>query len=354
MGFFTRPYLEDRQFVQVSGTTLTLSGETNVEGIFKINDVEIDILTGSSSIGDILTWDGSKVILQAPNASGNEYYTGATPSNLTVGGIPAGTVLTGKTYSELFQQLLITTFYPTLNPPFIASFIENVTDIQEVGTIIPSITFTATFDRGSISPQYSAASPYRSGLPNNYNYTGAQIAGTYPSTSLTDNRVATNYKLLLGATNTWTVSVSYDAGVQPYDSAGNPYSSLLPAGTTAATPKTLTGQYIRFYGASNITPVNSAQVRALPQNSFQTANVNTFILNTGAVETTFIVALPPSRTINTAYDLDALNAPMPYVLIGTITVNDGGGSGDPHTYNLYRLTIGAPYSSNHQHQITTA
>ena len=82
--------------------------------------------------------------------------------------------------------------------------------------------------------------------------------------------------------------------------------------------------------------------------------MNIFILNTGSVLTKFVVALPPSRTINTAYDLDALNAPMPYAFIGTITVNDGGGTGDPHSYNLYELIIGAPYSSNHRHQITTA
>jgi len=355
-GFFTRPDLDDRQFKQLSGSTLTLSGETNFGGILKSKGVEIDGATSGASSGWALTWNGTKIVL-APSTGGGggQEYTGASPTNITVGGLAAGTNISGWTLSEIVQAMVITTYFPTLTNPSVTSFTEDVTNTQEIGTIVPTINFTATFSQGSINPQYPpTASPFRSGLPNNYNYTGAQIAGTYPSTLLSNGQTVTSYKMLLGS-NTWTATVTYDGGVQPYDSSGNPYSSPLLGGTTTPPyPRSLTGRYLRFFGASAITPVNSAQVRALPQSEYQTSNVNIFILNTGSVLTKFVVALPPSRTINTAYDLDALNAPMPYAFIGTITVNDGGGTGDPHSYNLYELIIGAPYSSNHRHQITTA
>ena len=113
-----------------------------------------------------------------------------------------------------------------------------------------------------------------------------------------------------------------------------------------------TGRYYRFYGASSSAPTNSAQVRALPSSAFQTANANTFTLNTGTVEQNFYVALPPSITISAAIDLDAFNAPMPYILSGTVSVLDAGATS--RTYNLYALTLGAPYASNHRHEITTA
>jgi len=356
MAFFTRPDLDDRQFKQISGSTLTLSGETNFVGTLKSKDVEIDGSTGSSSMGDVLTWNGSKIVLSPNSGGGDQLYTGATPSNIGVGGMPAGTTLTGRTISSILEEILITTFNPNLTNPSISSFTEDVANTQEVGTIVPTINFNTTFNRGSINPQYPpTSSPFRSGLPNTYTYTGAQIAGSYPSTLTTDSQTATSYKMLLGS-NTWTVTVSYDAGVQPYDSAGNPFNSPLPAGTTSPSSRTLTGRYLRFYGFAASTPASSAQVRGLPQSAFQTANVNTFNLNTGSVLTKFVVALPPSRTISQVIDLDALNANITsqYVFQGTITVNDGGGSGDPQTYNLYEMNIGAPYSSNHRHQITTA
>lgn len=41
------------------------------------------------------------------SGGGNFYYTGATPSTITLGGINAGSILTGKTFSTLFQELLV-------------------------------------------------------------------------------------------------------------------------------------------------------------------------------------------------------------------------------------------------------
>ena len=35
-----------------------------------------------------------------------------------------------------------------------------------------ALSFSSTFNQGSINPQYTSASNKRSGLPNTYNYTG--------------------------------------------------------------------------------------------------------------------------------------------------------------------------------------
>lgn len=170
-----------------------------------------------------------------------------------VGGIPAGTAvsdLDGDALSELWDSLLFPTAVPTLISPS-NSLADNVANLQEIGDVI-NITFTAGFDRGAITPQYSAAEPFRSGLPNAYEYTGAQIAGTYPSTSLSDVQNATNYTVLQG-NQSWQGYVSYDEGVQPFDSKGNPYNLPLPAGTTTAAQVSFEGVYPLFATTSNIT-----------------------------------------------------------------------------------------------------
>jgi hypothetical protein len=150
--------------------------------------------------------------------------------------------------------------------------------------------------------------------------------------------------------NITTNQLNSSGATQQWRAIGNNTS---PAGTFISTTTTVTARYYRFFGASASTPINNTQVRALTDFEFQTANANTFILNTGDTLTKFIVALPPSRTISSVVDLDALNAVITseYILIGPVIVIDAGGTN--RSYNLYEMNIGAPYSSNHRHQITT-
>lgn len=203
--------------------------------------------------------DGSNGIitlgLDASIAGGSVYDSSLDPSTTmpsSVGGIPAGTTvasLNGDTISSLWDALLFPTAYPTLTAPN-NSFSSNAGSLQEIGASI-NIIFSASFSRGSISPQYSAISPYRSGLPNTYTYTGTGIAGAVISTSLTDVSTLTGYTVISGS-QSWTNTVSYDAGVQPYDSKGNPYNSPLAAGTTTAKTVSLEGVYPLFGTTVNI------------------------------------------------------------------------------------------------------
>ena len=365
-GFFTRPDLDDRQFKQLSGSTLTMSGETNFVGTLKSKGIEIDGSTGSSSIGDVLTWDGSKITLLPNTGGGSNVYSGATPSNITVGGIPAGTTLTGRTFSDILEQLLITTLHSAVVGPS-HTMIDNQTSPQEIGNIISNQLTVNSFSYGSICPQYNAAGTCiaacapRSGAPNTYNF--YQPSGALLCSIGTNVATHTGYTVAGGA-NTWCTTVSYDAStITVYDSAGGVDYTPLGAGTTSQKTTSITGYYCRFYGATATTPANSADVRALPTEEFQTANAQTFCLNTGAVETKFVVDLPPGRTISCVIDLDALSTDITSEYDGTgigavspttRCVCTGGGTGACVTYCQYEMNIGAPYSGNHRHQITTA
>lgn len=198
-----------------------------------------------------ITEDGSSGLLRL-HTSGSA--TGVYVSNLDpsvqmpdpVGGIPAGTYvsdLEGDTFSSLWDNLLFPTAFPALISPN-NSFSDNVSNLQEIGAII-NITFTANFSRGAINPQYPPTSePFRSGLPNSYNYTGVGLVDVFTN-ALSNSQTVTNYTVISGI-QTWTNIVNYDAGVQPYDSKGNPYSSPLPAGSTSSKSTTFEGVYPLF------------------------------------------------------------------------------------------------------------
>ena len=130
MGFFTRITLEDNAAKQLSGTSLTLSGETNFFGILKSKGVEIDASTGGTFAGYGLILDTDGVIRLKPfsGGTGSGLYDGASPSTISVGGIPAGFTLTGKTYDQLWEKLLVVYQEPTFT-----SFNINIPSLFEVG-----------------------------------------------------------------------------------------------------------------------------------------------------------------------------------------------------------------------------
>jgi hypothetical protein len=204
-------------------------------------------------VGGITVEDSSAGIisfgLDASVASGGVYASSLDPSVAmpsTVGGIPAGTKvadLNGDTLSSLWDALLFPVAYPALNNPSGSFNVAPSTTLYEVSTNI-SLTFTAGFNRGSISPQYTASSPYRSGLPNNYHFTGTGLVDA-SSTALSYSPPAVNYYIKQG-NQLWSTTISYDAGVQPYDSKGNVYNSPYPAGSLSGGTITIEGAYPLF------------------------------------------------------------------------------------------------------------
>jgi hypothetical protein len=139
-----------------------------------------------------------------------------------------------------------------------------------------------------------------------------------------------------GATQSWK-GIGHDTGGSP----GNFNSSNF----------TVTAWFKDFYGPTSSNSTTSAQVRALPQNSFHTGVV-TNILNTGNTNVIFEYAC--QCTISSVTDLDALGADITsqYVNGGTVSVLDAGGT--PRTTTIWRMTAGVPYTSSHRHQIITS
>jgi hypothetical protein len=182
--------------------------------------------------------------------SGQKPYTNATPSVVTVGGLVAGTTFTNQTVEDLFNAMLYPELYPTLTAPS-NTFALTESGLHEIGETIATLNFLASFSRGSISPAYGT-SGYRSGLPNTYNYTGTGLSATVASTSLTNSQTVSSYTVLSG-NQSWTNTVSYDAGEQPKSSEGNNYSTPLSAGTTSAQTTSILGVYPWFYNSVSLT-----------------------------------------------------------------------------------------------------
>jgi hypothetical protein len=102
MGFFTRPDLDNLQFRQESGSTLTLSGDTNFFGILRSKGIEIDAtVTGTTDTvsGHVLTFLGGKIIL-APAIGSDSLFDSNRPT--TRSGIPVVNV-GGNTVNEFLE-----------------------------------------------------------------------------------------------------------------------------------------------------------------------------------------------------------------------------------------------------------
>ena len=123
--------------------------------------------------------------------------------------------------------------------------------LQTIGDSIP-IQFTSTFSRGSINPQYDADSPYRSGDGNAVTYAGPGLNTTIPSYPSNPNIQNISHTVTQGV-QSWTNYWSYDEGVQPFDSKGDPYDSSLAAGNTSTDSVSLEGVYPLYATTVNIT-----------------------------------------------------------------------------------------------------
>lgn len=175
-------------------------------------------------------------------------YTNATPTPTSIGGIAAGTTFSSKTMTEMWDAILYPELFPTLVNPS-NTFTSSILSLYEIGSVIASMAFNATFSRGSISPAYGT-SGFRSGLPTTYNTSGPGLTNV-SSTSLSNSQTITSYTIPLGAI-VWQSSVTYSGGDQPLSSKGNPTGSPLAPGTTSVLSKATEGVYPIFATSSSI------------------------------------------------------------------------------------------------------
>jgi hypothetical protein len=294
--------------------------------------------------------DSSTIItlgLDASVAGGSTYQSLLDPSvsmPTPVGGIPAGTKvadLDGDTISSLWDFLLFPTADPSLVNPS-GSFNVNPTSIlYEVSTNI-SLAFTAHFDRGAIFPQYSAASPYRSGLPNTYHYAGTGLPGSVSSSALSNSPPAVNYSIIQG-NQLWSTSIAYDAGIQPKDSKGGNFNSPYPAGTLSGGSITIEGAYPLYGTTVDIsTLTKQTLVSMISANNIQlnlvaeSGNKQKFEIPTawtGAPTNRPLVGVMQYNTFAHVYEYPGGSAAASLLLWTTSAVAEGGINYTRYTYN---------------------
>ena len=136
----------------------------------------------------------------------------------TVGGITSGTTYPKDTgFETIFRDMLNPTENPTLTNPSATLSVAGST-LLESGSSVEK-TFTVDFNRGTISPAYGTSGK-RAGEATGYSLNGGteQQSNTFTETVNASNK-------------TFQASVSYAEGPQPKNSAGQNYSTPLPAGS---------------------------------------------------------------------------------------------------------------------------
>ena len=293
---------------------------SHIGNSFVADDTLSWILVSRNSDGAIFKRNVSTI-----SGGGSSTYAGNSPTTVTVGGLASGNAISGMSYDDILQAILA----PYVNPIFNSFSVSNAQTVEVGTTLSGSKTFSwgINVNSGTISGvdlyDITAASTLLAGTSND----GTE-AQTITTIQLNSN----------GATQSWR-AIGNDTGGGPATFNSNSY--------------TVTGRYFRFFGPVASSPTNSATVRAISSGTYH-SGTTTFSLNTGTTETRFVVALPPSVTISSVIDVTALNAVITssYVLTGTINVLDAGGTN--RSYNIYEMTIGAPYGVSHNHSITTA
>lgn len=259
-----------------SGVVVTTSGSDGV-----LVDIKNDTLTSFYTGSEVLTeptnkinFTGSGVEVESSGSDGilvtidgggsGGTYTNSDPTPINFPSdddpnIPSGTTFANKTFPEMMDLMLYPELDPTLTAPS-NTFTISPSGLREIGESIATITLSATFSKGSISPAYGTTG-FRSGDPNTYVYTGTGTSNN-SSTLLTDSQTVSSYTVLSGA-NSWTGAVSYDAGPQPLTSKGNDYDSPLSAGTTPAITRTITGVYPVFATTSVIGTLTKQSLQSM-------------------------------------------------------------------------------------------
>lgn len=155
-----------------------------------------------------------------------------------VGGLDKGTKvsdLEGKSYSELFDDLLFPTVYPTFVAPSATIKFNNYSSIQEVGVPAPGqSSFTTSFNRGAINLNGVKQNDRAGILTSGSVYC---VSGNMPST------------VTLGGTQ-YKYRANYAQGPQPKDNKGNNYDSPLASGYVDSAAITLNGTHPWYIGTT--------------------------------------------------------------------------------------------------------
>ena len=205
------------------------------------------------------------------------------------GGIEVGaTYAAGTTYEKLWRDLLDPVMYPSFTAPS-ASLTTPLAKLLETGTTATT-TFTVSFDRGSISPAYGTSGK-RAGIATAYalNDGDPQTSEEFADVTVDKDN------------NTFTATVSYEAGEQPLDSTGANYDSALEAGSV-----TSTAVKFEFVDAlyANTAAIGTVAKLALVSKS---AKTKAFSFPAATIENPEVFDVPASWTVSAVEVLNTLS-----------------------------------------------
>lgn len=207
---------------------------------------------GTMSAADKTKLDGLETII-----NDNLYYQSDLSEDLATleehGGLPAGTTvadLKQMTLSEIFDEILFPTIYPTYVNPSASLRLTSTSatpTIQEVGTTgnsAPTISsFTTGYNPGAINI-LSTKQANRGGAldrEQSFIYINGSASNTTFPTTIPDGTITYRYRAY------------YGQGPQPKDSKGNNYGTPLAAGHVDSSAVTVYGVYPYFTNKANIT-----------------------------------------------------------------------------------------------------
>lgn len=226
-------------------------------------------LAESSAVKDIsLNKDGDKFIVtyldgttSEIDAASIEYESNIEDKTLAmpyaVGGFARGTKvsdLEGKTYGEMFDDLLFPTVNPTFTLPSAGIAFESYDEIQEVGAPAPtSANFTTNFNAGAINLNGVKQSNRAGQLDEAHSYI---YVNNNPSNKVLPSKVELGFTI-------YRYYAAYAEGPQPKDNKGNNYSMPLPAGSVQSAPLYLRGTYPWYASTSAATSASPVVKQAL-------------------------------------------------------------------------------------------
>ena len=270
----------------------------------------------SEKVDNIKPSEGADVIYE----SSIEDKTLEMPS--AVGGLGKGTTvesLEGKTFSQMFDDILFPTVNPTFTAPTASIQFKSYTSTKEVGSAAPTASnFTTSYNAGAITLN-GVKQNNRGGAidsDNSFIYVNGDA----------DNKTLPA-KVSLGAT-TYKYRASYSEGPQPKDNKGNDYDAPLAAGYVDSSAVTLNGTYPWFASTASASAENP-----VAKQSLVAWNSTAGSMSTGNFELQPSGTLPQvfklPRKISTLQMLNTVSNKMETIGLGdynetTETINIGG------------------------------
>jgi len=217
--------------------------------------------------------------LSGASTSGSAYYTGASPSNVTVGGLPSGSSLAGNTVSQILEKMLITYLAPT----FTSFSIVGQPTIIEVGTTLA----------GSKTFNWSTSN-------------STNVA----TNSVNIRDVTTNTLIDSGLANSGsdTVSIGTITNTSPISHAWRSEATNTNAGTFNSSNFTVSSIYPYFYGhVSGVRPTaNQALINGGTKNV--SSSTGSIVINFSSGSSDYLwFAIPSTSTSRSTWFISALN-----------------------------------------------